>query len=225
MEHAAKLAPEGEEALTEIRAHWLSRLAHDFRGPLFAARGYTKLILDDRDSEVTANQRRYLENISESLNRMAALVEALREFPSDQTLNLEEIELGEVLRSCAENCHQSDPTLHVETNFPAGRVVTAADRAKLVAAVRGLLTTAVEFAGPGGDVRLHARSEDGELTARFSASGKTFSQVLKKDTQMWCDILRLHGGTANVDDGREGFLHVTIRLPIVRSASFQQEGK
>src|SRR5207302_8267321 len=40
VEHAAWLRADYTEALTKIQAHWLARVTHDFRGPLFAARGY-----------------------------------------------------------------------------------------------------------------------------------------------------------------------------------------
>lgn len=225
MEHAAKSAQNDTDALGKIREHWLSRLAHDFRGPLFAARGYTKLVLDDMEGSVTSNQRRYLESVSESLSRIAALVEAFQDFPSDDKLDLECVNVARVLRTACEEYRQQYPALRIHSSVPAENFVTTADRAKLVPALQGLLTATVEFAGSGGDVRLHAGRDEDELTVRFSGARQNFSQAPKRDFTMWRDIFRLHGGSAHIDDQHEAVFHVTIRLPLVRPAQFFEEGK
>ena len=57
---------DGYQVLDRIRSHWLSTLAHDLSGPLFAVRGYTRLALEEKDSPLTESRRRYLTAVLEN---------------------------------------------------------------------------------------------------------------------------------------------------------------
>ncbi len=225
MENATKLAPEQSLALDRIRAHWLSRLAHDFRGPLFAARGYAKLLRDTGDVEWNESQLRYLDNISDGLNRIASLVTTIPDFPSHENLTLDVVDLQQVIEAAIDSARRKNPSCRIDADLKTAGAATVIDRAKFVAAVQGLLGAAVDFAGQDADVRVMTRRDEQEFTARFSAARRESSQVSPADTSNWCDILRLHGGTANVDSGHEGIFHVTIRLPLVSPSLLREEGK
>jgi signal transduction histidine kinase len=218
VEQAAVLHTDEAESLRRIRVRWLRRLVHDFRGPLFAARGYTKMLLDESAGSVTDTQRRYLENVAGSLDQIARLAEILRQFPDEDSLHLQPVDAAEILRSViAARC--GDAAYRLAGSIANLRAMTSADRAKLASAMHILLGAVVEFAGTAGDVRLHASTEDEELTVRFSGARKTSAPAPSGDDLITsCDIIRLHGGVAHMDEGSDGFLHVTVRLPLVSPA-------
>ena len=216
MEQAAKATIDSALALHKIREHWLSRVVHDFRGPIFTSRGYAKLLLDRRAGDVTATQREYLHNILEAINKLSALVDALHEFPSDQALHLEPVDLGDLLRSATADWRARATTLRLVETIPPGAIVTAADEVRLKAAVHKLLACAVEFSQSAGEVQLHVSREDDELSVKIAATRISAGEAPPVfDVQIPCEILRLHGGVAQVHAHSESRYHVTVRLPLL----------
>lgn len=220
MDNEAKSPPESAEALRRIRAHWLSHVTHDFRGRLFAARGYTKLMLEERGGNVTVTQRKYLTNILDHINKLAMLVNTLQEFPSAEALNLEPVSWTELLHSVVQDWRRSEKTLRLEEHLPEGPVQTTGDRAKLRFAVHKLLGSMVEFSRSEGKVELCAQQEEDELMLRFLGTAEGLrdasSSVLQTDIAMPCEIVRLHGGMASIEPPSAAAYRVTVRLPIIR---------
>jgi len=226
VEQAAKLTVDTTEALREIRLKWLARVIHDFRGPLFAARGYTKLIAEGRAGDVTDTQSEYLQHIIDNLKKISLLVDTLTELPSDHTLQLDVVDMADILRSCAAEWRNREQTLQIAIDASEERVLTIADRGKLTEAVHKLLGCAVDFSRSGGEVQLQARQEDDEFTLRIAATGAPSAaaspETLTTGIISACDILRLHGGSAHIATSPEGRCHVTVRLPLVNSEFFQE---
>src|SRR5882672_10101870 len=81
-----KTKPDPYQVLDRIRSHWLSTLAHDMSGPLFAARGYTRLALEEKDGPLTASRRKYLNAVLENIDRLVALAQELNDFPAKEGL-------------------------------------------------------------------------------------------------------------------------------------------
>ncbi len=227
MEQAAKLTMDTSEALRKIRSHWLSRVIHDFRGPLFAARGYAKLIADRRAGDVTDTQYEYLQHILANINKLADLVNTLSEFPSDDALHLDFVDLSEILQSSISEWRARDETLKLAADLPPDKLLTIADREKLRRAVHKLLGAAVEFSRCGGEVQLQARLEEDELILRIAGirdeNGDAPPVPPTADIALPCEILRLHGGVAHIDQAHRGRCHVTVRLPLV-NLEFHQAG-
>jgi len=205
--------------LRKIHVHWLSHVIHDLRGPLFAARGYTKLLIDEKAGGVTVTQRRYLTIILENINKLAVSVNSLQEFPAPEDLDLEIIDLRELLHSIINYWRVQEKTLHLNENIFSGPAPTTGDRAKLSLAVHKLLAATVEFSRSGGTIDLYARREEDEFTMRVSAASGSAEPpagaTALPDIAMPCEILRLHGGSASADFGRAGLYNVTVRLPLI----------
>jgi len=220
VDNAPKSLSERAEALRRIRAHWLSHVTHDFRGPLFAARGYTKLMLEERGGNVTVTQRKYLGIILDHINKLAMLVNTLQEFPSCEALQLEPVSCTELLHSAMQEWRCREKTLQFEEHLPDDPIETTADSAKLRFAVHKLLGSVVEFSRSEGKIELHAYQEEDELMVRFSGIARGIRRAshsgLQTDIATPCEIVRLHGGMASVDSSAAETYRVTLRLPIIR---------
>ena len=229
MEQAAKLQMDTSEALAKIRSLWLSRLIHDFRGPLFAARGYAKLIVDQRAGSVTDTQREYLNQIIENTSKLSSLVDALATFPSDQALRLDFVSLSEMIVEYVREETASDATLQINAPLFSVPATTIGDRDKLTFAVHKLLGVAVDFSRSGGEVQIQAKQEDDEFSLRICATpGESISQrtnAADADIAMALEALRLHGGAAHVDRSNAGRCHITVRLPLVNLENQQVEAR
>jgi signal transduction histidine kinase len=204
-------------ALERLRSKWLSRTVHDMRGPLFAARGYAKLILRDPAS-VTVTQREYLSHIVDNVNRLASLVDSFCEFPTEADLDLDLVCLNDILAVAIEKTSRSE-TLRFDAKLPVAELWTYADGAKLGIAVHKLLTAVVDFSRASTRIALRAGQEDDEFVLRCEANA-----VASQSDTGTCDlpnlehtrrILRLHGGAVTADANRDARLLVTLRLPLV----------
>ena len=219
MEEAAKVSIDRNEALRTIRIHWLSHVVHEMRGPLFAARGYTKLLLDEKGGEVTVTQRKYLETTLENIDKIGATVESLQDFKALDELELEIVDTAELLREALADHSQEIATLHFAQQIPSGTAWTIADRAKLTCAVHKLLGVMVEFSRSGGKVEIQARREGDEfltrMTGTLNGSNSESEASLSANLAGACRIFRLHGGVASADARHPGFFNITIRLPLV----------
>ena len=185
------------------------------RGPLFAARGYARLLLEDGD--VTVTQRKYLSSIAENMNRLSALVADLQEPPSDDALELGPVSVRDVLKSCVENF--GDLTLQFDLHLPSDPLWTVADGAKLAGGVHKLLTWVVDFSRSDARIELRAALEDDELVVRCLArnddANGTAGNGVTHDVEAAFRILRLHGGAASAGTAAPGIVHVTFTLPLI----------
>lgn len=206
------------EALRRMRIHWLSNIAHDLRGPLFAARGYAKLMLEKPAGPVTVTQRKYLNSIVENINKVSFVVSQLEQFPNGEALDLDVFCLRELLDSAAGKWIGAGPRLVAQ--LPPEPLYTIGDRAKLADAVHKLLGVTYEFTQPSGLVEMRASHNDGELTVRLCGSRDREAALTPPpppaDLSEPSDVLRLHGGAASFDFIPDRTCHVTFRLPVIR---------
>jgi len=202
------------QALQQIREQWLSRALHDLRGPLFAARGYARLVLNDT---VTVTQRRYIDILLDNLERLSGLVNTLNEFPSDAALDLEPVELRDLLTNALANFNDA-VTLHSEIVL-GDALWTVADGAKVSTAVHKLLTFLVDFSHPSARLSLNAAQEGDEVAVRCQGSaardGASAQSRAEAGIAAARRIIQLHGGSASAGVASSGEVHVTFRLPLI----------
>jgi signal transduction histidine kinase len=210
------------EVLRRMRIHWLSNVMHDMRGPLFAARGYARLILDEQVGSVTVTQRKYLKSVVDNINKVSLAVSQLTHFPTDDTLDLDDFCLRDLLHDTAQ-VRKSSSHLRFEWHIPEQPLYTVGDRAKLASALHKLLGAAYEFALPCGAIAMQASERDDELTVslRLIRDQEThddpFPPALPAhDLNEPFEVLRLHGGSGSAHCVPGRTCHVTLRLPIIR---------
>jgi signal transduction histidine kinase len=228
VEEAAKPTIDCHEVLRRMRIHWLSHIVHEMRGPLFAARGYTKLLLDERGGAVTVTQRQYLTTLIENINKIAISLNGLQEFPAQEELNLELLDITQLLYLAVADWRVKEKTLQLSEHISCHSIVTAGDSAKLSFAVHKLLGAMVEFSRYGGKIDVYARREEDEFLMRMTAAVNGPAPGAEElaappDLARPCEILRLHGGLASADYSHPGVCNVTVRLPLIQSEYGERE--
>jgi signal transduction histidine kinase len=211
-------AIDSAEALRQIQSHWLSNVVHELASPLQVARGYTRLVLEDRDNPLTGDQRRYLSAVLEGLAKLIQLGRELNDFPSEGTLDLEQLDLRTLLDAALADGRLKHASFQILEPEGQGPLQVIGDRGKLVKAVHEFFTAAVEFTGPENIVEVVVREETEKITVQFSSAGQRNIQPLKPapDVSQACQTWRLHGGRAWVTaEADEGFL-ISCELPVVR---------
>src|SRR5439155_353457 len=211
--------PDGYKVLDRIRSHWLTTLAHDLAGPLFAARGYTRLALEEREGPLTASRRRYLTSVLENLDRLVTFAQELNDFPAKDGFEFDTVSFRALLQEAAAEIRSdlAEKRMLLTEQFSDGPLATIGDREKLTTAVRGFLLLAVELTGCGGTVNVQAHEENEKIILRFSATrGPEVSRTSAPDVSIPCKLWRLHGGAASISLAPDSEYLVACELPVVR---------
>jgi PAS domain S-box-containing protein len=174
----ARLYQSAREA-TLARDRILGVVAHDLRSPLqsilLTVTSLQRLTPVPADGEPGERQGKSLERLSSAAHRMNRMIEDL--------LDVARVEAGQL--SIRVSAHPIEPLLHEALELvrpqagdirlvcePPGHLpAVLADRDRLLQVFSNLLGNALKFTPPGGEIRVGARQEDGQLLFFVKDSG------------------------------------------------------
>jgi len=143
-------------AADEAKSQFLSSVSHELRTPLASIRLYLGLLSQGRPE----HRQRYLESLAREVERLQVLIEELLDI---SRLDLEKtvpqwqaVDLNALLTTLAEDRTRlfTEHGLHLHLDTAAELPVVAADPALLEQVATNLLTNALNYTQPGGDVWL-----------------------------------------------------------------------
>jgi signal transduction histidine kinase len=208
------------QILDRLRSHWLSTLAHDLSNPLFVARGYTRLALEEKDSQLTPSQRKYLTAVLENIDKLVTLAQELNDIPAIHGLEFDTVSFRTLVQQATAEIRSdlAAKSVLLTEYFSEGPMATIGDREKLAVAVRGFLHVAVELTGRGGTIKVQAHEENEKIILRFSATrGPEASlEACQPGVSMPCKLWRLHGGITSVSLVSDNEYLVACELPVIR---------
>jgi two-component system phosphate regulon sensor histidine kinase PhoR len=163
------------ERLERVRRDFVANISHELRTPLAAIRGYAETLLDGA-SEDPAHNRKFLEVICRNTVRLGDMasdllalseLEAERQPPPAERVSVREA-IGTALRAV-----ESEAVERGVDVFPDAieDVHVKGQRFRLEHALVNLLTNAIRFNRPGGEVRVEAAAAGGEVRIRVSDTG------------------------------------------------------
>jgi signal transduction histidine kinase/CheY-like chemotaxis protein len=153
---------------SEMKSRFLSNMSHEFRTPLNAVTGLTRLLLDRTDGELTAEQAKQV-----MLIRRAA--ESLTELVND-LLDLAKVEAGKVavraadfdvgalfggLRGMLRPLLSANSSVELIFDEPAGLPLLHTDESKVSQILRNFISNALKFT-ERGEVRVRATTGPGD---------------------------------------------------------------
>jgi len=164
------------ERLERVRRDFVANVSHELRTPLTAIRGYTETLLEGA-LEDQQNNRKFLEIIKNHATRLNSIASDL--------LALSELESGKASTeqtpvSVRASVEAALRTVEAEARsrrvkLICGRVEDLAvlgDRVRLEQALVNLLTNAVKFNRPEGEVRVEAlRTQDDQVSVTITDNG------------------------------------------------------
>jgi signal transduction histidine kinase len=164
------------DAGMQMRSHLQSNVAHDFRTPLAAIRGYARMILDGRSGEINDTQREYLRVVTENTNRLINTVSWMSHVAdlASQHFDLATFDLRDVWSDCVESSQAAleDKSVTLTQNIPADPFVIMGDREKFSYVFDQLIAAAIQFTDPQGRITAefsHGRNQ--EITVKVSENG------------------------------------------------------
>jgi PAS domain S-box-containing protein len=166
------------QAVQQIKDEFVALASHELRTPLTSVIGYLEVVLED-DAGVgplNAQQRRFLRVAERNAQKLLRLVGDLlviaRGDAGRLTLDLDEIDLAAIARECGESARSQAEerglTLRVHAE-PVQRFV--ADSARIVQVLDNLLSNALKFTPPGGQVELRTGVRGEEALLEVSDTG------------------------------------------------------
>jgi len=164
------------ERESEVKSQLLATMNHEVRSPLTAILGFAELLGSERRGPLTADQRRYVENIETGGRHLLGLV--------NDSLDLSRMDAGmmvleparlsvlHLLEQVLEQVRPLADAREVEIRLDCSPSVTAhADARRLQQVIWNLVTNAIKFTPAGGSIRLSGRHADGSARIEVRDTG------------------------------------------------------
>src|SRR5437016_3173990 len=218
------------EQASQLKSQFLANMSHEFRTPLNAILGYTSMLLQGVNGEMTAPQKRNLARVDSNakhlLNIINDLLDISRIEAGKMPLHLEQFELptlvGELLAEVEPLIQKA--RLSASTELPPDLPLLASDRQKVKQIVLNLLTNAIKFT-PQGAIRVTARYDHPQDEVAVSVHD-TGIGIAEKDQQKIFEDFRQADDSVTRQYGGAGLgLYICRRLANMLGARITVESK
>jgi signal transduction histidine kinase/HAMP domain-containing protein len=193
------------ERANRLKSEFLASVSHELRTPMNAIIGYTKLMLDGLDGDLTEQQTADLERVVQAADNLLGLINGLLDLAKIEAgkmeLNAEEVDIPLVIDDVMElmraNADSKSLSLRAEV---ASTLPTAwADRARIRQVLVNLVANAVKFTEHGG-VTVRATIVDGWITIAVVDTGvgippEAQTYIFDEFRQVDASTTRRYGGT------------------------------
>ena len=230
--------------LEEGRRHFMATLAHELRTPLHVLTTSTHLLgrLSAKDEQAGNELARIERQIRLINNLVSDLADLSRVERNKIRLEMTEMDLGATAK---ESCGAVQSLVHerdhvMEMVLPEHPVLINGDAARVQQIIVNLLTNAVRYTPPGGDIGVSLQQEEREAVIRIIDNGvgipaDRLANIFELFTQVHDDysetpagmgigltltkeLVKLHGGTIQArSDGPGKGSEFTVRLPLLKA--------
>lgn len=175
VEEAERARAEAEDA-NHAKSKFLAGMSHELRTPLNAIDGYAALLEDDIAGPLTEMQRDYVARVRRSQKHLLGLIDGVLNFTRIEAGRVEfeitDVLLAEVVR---EVIAMIEPQVRARNiNFDrvtSGEVMVRADREKLVQVLLNLVSNAVKFTDPHGEISMACAQDSSSVHVSVSDTG------------------------------------------------------
>ena len=140
---------------SRLKSQFLASMSHELRTPLNSIIGFSKVLLNRFDGELTERQETYIRSVHNSGAHLLQLINGILDFSRIEAGKLEmiseEIDLHELIDECIESSMPlaRGKQMKVEKNVPLELPPLSGDRTKIKQILLNLLSNAIKFTGQG----------------------------------------------------------------------------
>lgn len=155
-----------EKKNQEIRDHFISVTSHELRTPMTVIRGYIEVMLQGNFGEVNQTQAEFLHKMLRSVKDLIAFVNDTLDLSKIQSgslqLNMSRLSVQEVVQGAIQNLQELFNESGVQLTAEHSDLLVEADYSQLNRVLVNLLSNALKFTPPGGEVRVSV-IQDGNM--------------------------------------------------------------
>lgn len=240
-----------QHKLEKSQREFVANVSHELRTPLTNIRGYTDTIIESGDDLDAATRARFLKVVSGEADRMTNIVKDLLTLSrlDYETLevNMGNVDLADIAESSIESmiieAEKKKVTLY--DKLPETPLMVAGDRARLQQVVVNIISNAIKYNRPGGEVTVSAENDGKYVRLFVKDTGigvpeadlphifERFYRVDKARSRSYGgtglglpiakQIVELHGGSMTFDSVFGEGSTLTVCLPVL--AEENDEGK
>jgi signal transduction histidine kinase len=186
IENALRERAEALEAADRLKTNFLSNVSYELRTPLTNIIGFAQGLTLGIAGELLPKQHEYLHHIQESSNDLLEIIDAILDLTTIDAgameLKLKPLPIAETLelaaRSMAEAIGKRDLTLRVEIADNVSQFV--ADEKRIRQILSNLLSNAIGFSSPKGEVLMGARRDGDTMVLWVSDTGRGIEPEFQK---------------------------------------------
>jgi signal transduction histidine kinase/HAMP domain-containing protein len=193
------------ERANRLKSEFLASVSHELRTPMNAIIGYTKLMLDGLDGDLTEQQIADLQRVAQAADNLLGLINGLLDLAKIEAgkmeLNSEEVDIQTVVEEVIELVRPQAEAKGLALEMDVPRVLPAAfaDRARVRQVLVNLAANAVKFT-EHGSVTVAASTADGWITLAVSDTGvgippEAQTYIFDEFRQADSSTTRKYGGT------------------------------
>ncbi|HZP19397.1 MAG TPA: ATP-binding protein [Bauldia sp.] len=247
LEKARALTERNEalEAADALKNAFIHHVSYELRSPLTNIIGFTQLLADPRVGSLNPRQREYVGYVMSSSDALLALVNDILDLATIDA-GIMELELGEVdvagvvaaaVDGLKDRLAEKRITLRQEIDPRSGSLIADAKRVRQI--LSNLIANAIGFSPDGGEVRIAAAREGGEIVFTISDQGpgmppdfasRAFEPFASRSQgaarggvglglTIVKSFVSLHGGTVEIASAEGQGSTVTVRLPLRPAAT------
>ena len=161
--------------IDKVKDNFISMASHELRSPLTAVKGYLEFFREKNEGNVDDESRRYLENISLSVDRLGSLVNDILEVSRLESnripINIAELDPKPIIDGSIQEIKSQAIAKGLELNFlPSKNPKIKADPERLKQVLINLLSNSIKYT-LSGKVDVSAKAKGKELLITVADTG------------------------------------------------------
>ncbi|MEC4595057.1 ATP-binding protein [Nitrospirillum amazonense] len=247
VEEALRASNEALATADRLKSEFIANVSYQLRTPLNAIMGFAEILNNQYFGALNERQADYTKGVLEASRRLLALINDILDLATIEagfmTLDRSPVDVGQLLEAVSgltlDWARKQDVTLLVQVPPDIGNL--DADERRLKQALYNLVSNAVKFTPPGGQVTLSAKRQMGEggpeMVLSVSDTGigipaadrqRVFNKFERGEVQnhpagaglglsLVKSFVELHGGHVEISDSDQGTL-IQCHLPLRQNA-------
>jgi len=161
---------------SRLKSQFLANMSHELRTPLNSIIGFSKVLLNRLDGDLTERQDAYVRSVHNSSRHLLELINSILNFSRIEAgkfeMRVEKVDLHDVVEECIESSMPlvRDKRVKIEKDMPVELPPVDADRLRIKQVLLNLLSNAIKFTH-SGRVLVQVRHEAEALRVSVADTG------------------------------------------------------